>query len=261
MMASTAKKKRPATRIGTPTSDTHRLLMRGRDTLSEIVGKMSFAAAFYFIVTGKIPDDAKRKVMDAALVVLMDHGITPTAMVARLIADSLPDQPQIGVGAGIMMVGDKFAGTMAGAGAFLTEGIGQPDQRRWAAGFVEKAHAAKRRLPGFGHPYYTPTDPRSDRLFEIALGAGVEGRHIALIKIVGEELDRVSGKHMTLNATGALGAILCEIGFPVAAMRGLAAVSRAAGLVAHVAEERIEPITPSLMDFAGTIDYADPGQE
>ena len=260
-MASTAKKKRPATRIGTPTSDTHRLRMRGKDTLSEIVGRMSFAEAFYFIITGKTPDDTQRKVMDAALVVLMDHGITPTAMVARLIADSLPDQPQIGVGAGIMMVGDKFAGTMAGAGAYLTEGIKHADPRAWAARFVEQAHAAKRRLPGFGHPYYAPTDPRSDRLFEIALAAGVEGRHIALIKIVGEELDRGSGKHMTLNATGALGAILCEIGFPVAAMRGLAAVSRAAGLVAHVAEETIAPVSPSLMEFAGTIEYADPGQE
>ena len=120
--------------------------------------------------------------------------------------------------------------------------------------------AGKRRLPGFGHPYYAPTDPRSDRLFEIAHAAGVKGRHIALIKIVGEELDRVSGKHMTLNATGAMGAVLCEIGFPVGAMRGLEAVSRAAGLVAHVAEEASAPISPSLMDFAGTIEYADPEQ-
>jgi citrate synthase len=259
-MSSSASKKKPVTRIGTPTSDTHRLFMRGKDTLSEVVGRMSFAEAFYFIVTGKTPDDTQHKVMDAALVMLMDHGITPTAMVARLIADSLPDQPQIGVGAGIMMVGDKFAGTMAGAGAYLTEGVKHADSRQWAARFVEQAHAAKRRLPGFGHPYYTPTDPRSERLFAIAKAAGVEGRHIALIKTVGEELNRVSGKPITLNATGALGAILCEISFPVAAMRGLATVSRAAGLVAHVAEENIAPIAPSLMEFAGTIDYEDPAQ-
>lgn len=257
-MSTAAKKNRPVTRIGTPTSDVHRLRMRGKDTLSEVVGRMSFSEAFYFIVTGKTADDTQRKVMDAALVVLMDHGITATAMVARLIADSLPDQPQIGVGAGIMIVGDKFVGTMAGAGTYLTEGIKDAEPRQWAARFVEQAHAAKRRLPGFGHPHYSPTDPRSDRLFEIARAAGVVGRHIALIKIVGEELDRVSGKHMTLNVTGALGAILCEIGFPVAAMRGLAVVSRAAGLVAHVAEEKIAPISPSLMEHAGTIDYADP---
>src|SRR3989304_8084978 len=113
-MASGAKKK-PVTRIGTPTSDTHRLRMRGKDTLTEVLGRMSFAEAFYFIITGKTPDDTQRKVMDAALVVLMDHGITPPAMVARLIADSLPDQPQIGVGAGIMMGRGKIAGPLSGA--------------------------------------------------------------------------------------------------------------------------------------------------
>ena len=73
-----------------------------------------------------------------------------------------------------------------------------------------------------------------------------------------EELDKASGRHFTINATAALGALLCEIDFPVAAMRGAATVSRAAGLVAHVMEEAEEPITPALMDFAGKVDYADP---
>ena len=49
-------------------------------------------------------------------------------------------------------------------GAYLTEGIKHADPRQWATRFVEQAHAAKRRLAGFGHPYYAPTDPRSDRL-------------------------------------------------------------------------------------------------
>ena len=45
--------KRPVTRIGSPTSDVSRLSMRGRDVLTEILGKMSFSEAFYFIVLGK----------------------------------------------------------------------------------------------------------------------------------------------------------------------------------------------------------------
>jgi hypothetical protein len=35
-------------------------------------------------------------------------------MVTRLIADSLPSEPQIAMAAGAMMVGDKFVGTMTG---------------------------------------------------------------------------------------------------------------------------------------------------
>jgi citrate synthase len=249
----------PTTRIGTPTSDTERLRIRGRNVLEEIVGEMSFAEAYYFIVTGRMPTDAQRKIFDAALIILMDHGLTPTALVARLVGDSLPDNPQAGVAAGILMVGDKFVGSIAGAGAILEEGMAQDgDKRAWAAELVTRAKAEKRYLPGFGHPYYHPTDPRSNRLFQIAEKAGVEGHYIDLLKLLGEELDKLSGRHFTINATAALGALLCEIDFPVAAMRGVAVVGRAAGLVAHVMEEGKEPITPALMDFAGKIAYADP---
>jgi citrate synthase len=249
----------PTTRIGTPTSDTERLRIRGADVLSELVGEMTFSEAFYFIVTGRKPNPMQLKVLDASLVILMDHGLTPTALVARLVGDSLATNPQAGIAAGILMVGDKFVGSIAGAGAFLQEGMAREgDKHEWAADTVARAKAERRFLPGFGHPYYHPTDPRSERLFEIAKNAGVDGTYIDLLHLVGEELDKLTGRHFTINATAAIGALLCEIDFPVAAMRGAATLSRAAGLVAHVMEEQTEPITPALMDFAGKIDYADP---
>ncbi len=241
----------PVTRIGSPIGDTKSLKMRGRDTLTAVLGKMSFAEAFYLIATGREAGETERKVLDAALIVLMDHGITPTAMVARLVADSLPDQPQVGVAAGLMMVGDKFAGTISRAGENLLEGIDKPDQRTWAQDIV----ARQRRLAGFGHPYYRPTDPRADRLFEIARAAEVKGGFIDLLHVVHEEIVKASGKPITLNVTGALGAVLCEIGFPVGAMRGVAVVGRAAGLVAHIEEERQSPITPMMMEAGNLVPY------
>ncbi len=116
----------PTTRIGTPTSDTERLRIRGRNVLEEIVGEMSFAEAFYFIVTGRQPNAMQLKVFDASLVILMDHGLTPTALVARL-------------------VGDKFVGSIAGAGAILEDGMAFDGVKRdWAASTVAKAKAEKR---------------------------------------------------------------------------------------------------------------------
>lgn len=233
--------------------------MRGRDVLSDILGKMTFAEAFYFIVVGKEIERSKLPVLDACMIVLMDHGITPTAMVARLIADSLPTQPQVAIAAGTMMIGEKFVGTMTGMGSLLLEGVASGKEPHvWAREIAESAVKTRRRLPGFGHPYYNPTDPRTIRLMEIARAHGAEGPYIALVNILSEELDRASGKHLTLNVTGALGALLCELGFPAPAMRGLAVVSRAAGLVAHTAEETSDPISPALMDFAGRIEYRDP---
>jgi citrate synthase len=230
--------KQPVTTIGSPTSDVSRLVMRGRNVLTDILGKMTFSEAFYFIVVGKEIPRNQLPVMDACMIVLMDHGITPTAMVARLIADALPGQPQVAIAAGTMLVGEKFVGTMTGMGSLLMEGVASGKEPRiWARETAESSFKAKRRIPGFGHPYYNPTDPRTDRLMEIAGSCGVAGPHIALVHILSEELDRASGKHLTLNVTGALGAILCELGFPAAAMRGLAVVSRAAGLLAHTMEE------------------------
>jgi citrate synthase len=254
-----AAMKSPVTSIGSPTSDVSRLVMRGRDVLTDVLGKMTFSEAFFFIVTGKPIERSKLPVMDACMIVLMDHGITPTAMVARLIADSLPGQPQVAIAAGTMMVGEKFIGTMTGMGLLLLEGVASgKEPRTWARETAENAAKVKRRLPGFGHPYYHPTDPRTVRLMEIARAHGVDGPHMALVHLLSEELDRVSGKHLTLNVTGALGALLCELGFPALAMRGLAVVSRAAGLVAHTVEEARQPISPALMDFAGGIEYRDP---
>jgi citrate synthase len=249
----------PMTRIGSPTSDVSRLVMRGRNVLTEILGRMTFSEAFYFIVVGKEIERSKLPVMDACMIVLMDHGITPTAMVARLIADSLPGQPQVAIAAGTMMVGEKFVGTMTGAGLMLMEGVASGrEPRTWARETAENAFRSKNRLPGFGHPYYHPTDPRTERLMEIARAHGLNGPHMTLVHLLSEEIDRVAGKHLTLNVTGALGALLCELGFPATAMRGLAVVSRAAGLVAHVVEETKQPISPALMDFAGGIEYRDP---
>ena len=251
--------KSPVTRIGSPTSDVSRLVMRGRDVLTDLLGKMTFSEAFYFIVTGKDIEPRKLPVMDACMIVLMDHGITPTAIVARLIADSLPGQSQVGIAAGAMMIGEKFVGTMTGMGSLLLEGVGSgKEPRLWARETAENAAKAKKRLPGFGHPYYNPSDPRTLRLMEIARTHGVDGPYVALVHILSEELDRASGRHLTLNVTGGLGALLCELDFPAAAMRGMAVVSRAAGLVAHTMEETAEPTSPAFMDFAGKIEYRDP---
>lgn len=230
--------KKLKTRIGTPTHETDRLIFRGKDTLNELVGRITFTEGVFLGVTGKLPTPQQTRILDACLVILMDHGITPSALVARLVADTVPTDLQVPIAAGLLTVGNKFMGTIAGAGALLQKGMesGKPAQD-WARETVAVALKEKRRLPGFGHPDYFPDDPRTVRLFEVAKAAGVTGTYIALIKLVEAEIERQGGKRVPLNATGAIGALLCEIDFPVAAMRGVAVISRSAGLLAHALEE------------------------
>ncbi len=246
----------PITRIGTPTSDTKRFRMRGRDVLTEILGEKSFAEAFYFIVTGRDLPENHIRVFDACMVILMDHGITPTALVARVVHDSTPDDVQIPMIAGTMMVGNKFAGTMAGAGALFREAVeNQGEKRKWAREVVAQFREQKKFIPGYGHPYYFPTDPRADRLFQIAIEGGCAGEYIECATILADEIEASRGKPLTLNVTGALGAVLNEVAFPVEVMRAVAAVGRAAGLVGHIYEEMQNPISPAVWEFINSIEY------
>lgn len=250
----------PTTHIGSSHTDTSRLMMRGKDTLAEVVGKVSFSEAFYLIVTGRLPTAGEAVCFDACLTVLMDHGITPSALVARLTADAVPDDIQVSMAAGLMLVGNRHVGTMAGAGKLLAEGLASDeDLRAWAAATVAEFREAKRRIPGFGHAHYRPEDPRASRLFQVAAEAGCAAEHISLIHVLGEEIDRAAGRHLTLNITGAMGAVLGGIGFPLVAMRGVAVVGRAAGLVAHITEEADNHVSGVLGRFVDEeIPYADP---
>ena len=54
---------------------------------------------------------------------------------------------------------------------------------------------------------------------------------------------------MTINATGGTAAVLSEIGIPPEIMRGFAVIARAAGLVAHIAEERDVPTARAIWDL------------
>lgn len=250
---------KPFTRIGTPTSNTKQFKMRGKDVLSEILGEKSFAETFYFIVTGRELASEKVRVFDSCLVILMDHGITPTALVARMVHDSMPEDIQLPMIAGTMMVGNKFAGTMAGAGELFKEAIERGgDKREWAAEVVQRFKEQKKFIPGYGHPYYYPTDPRADRMFQIAMEGGCSGEYIECAKILAEEIEKARGKPLTLNVTGALGAVLNEVAFPVECMRAAAAVGRAAGLIGHIYEEMQNPIVPSVVEFINNIEYRDP---
>jgi citrate synthase len=256
------KTPRPTTQIGSTHSKTDELTIRGRDTLTEIVGEKTFTETFFFIVTGKMPDAGQVACFDACLTILMDHGLTPSALVARLTEDSVPEDMQVAISAGLLLVANRHVGTMSGAGHILADGAAcAGDPRDWAAGVVADHRARKKRLPGFGHPHYAPVDPRAQRLFDVAKAAGCAGRHIALMKLLEEEIEKSMGRHLTLNVTGAMAAVLSEIGFPVEAMRGVAVVGRAAGLVAHIVEEKQTGLARHLIKYADEAVTVTPPEE
>jgi citrate synthase len=229
--------KLPKTRIAT--SNATSITVRGRDLVNELIGHHSYTEVLYFLTVGRMPKAGETKVLDACLVTLMEHGLTPSAIVARLVADNVPEEPQAAMAAGLLTVGSVFVGTMEGCARILQAGIARGGDLDATCREVVAAHRNERRaLPGFGHPIHKPDDPRPPRLFAIAEEVGHAGRYVDLLKRLGAELDRQAGRHLTINATGAIAALLLEIGLPAESLRGIAVVSRAGGLIGHLLEER-----------------------
>ncbi|BBK44104.1 citryl-CoA lyase [Allostella vacuolata] len=213
-----------------------------RDLVQEILGQRTFVDVMFEQVMGRPCSAVDRQVVDAVLIVLMEHGLTPSAIATRLVYMSAPENLQGAVASGLMAVGSQFVGTMENCARLLAEIMEAEEGLDAAADRVARRLKAERQaVPGFGHHLHKPDDPRALKLIEIGHALDLPGRHIAALEALAGAVDRAAGRHITLNATGAVAALLGEIGVPWQLMRGFAVVSRAAGLVAHVAEEQREP--------------------
>jgi len=109
--------------------------------------------------------------------------------------------------------------------------------------------AQRKRIPGYGHRIHTD-DPRTRRLFGLAEELGVAGDYVQMARALQTAIREALNRDLPLNVDGAIATVLCEMGFPPELGNGLFAISRAAGLVAHVYEEqtrqrpmrRIDPV-------------------
>lgn len=227
------------------------VFVRGKDLCEDLIGQYSFTEMAYFQILGRKPTAPQARLVEACLVTLMEHGLTPSAITTRLTYTAAPEAMQAAVAAGLMGVGSLFAGTMDGCGKLLeqivqsTEGI-----PKTALAIAEQHRQSKTALPGFGHPNHKPDDPRSKKLLALAREQGVAGQHIAALEALSEAVDKTYGKHITINATGAIAAVLADCGVPPEILRGFALIARCAGLIGHIHEEQHRPAMRALWNGA-----------
>lgn len=226
------------------------ILVRGRSLPGELLGKLTFTEMMLFQMLGRVPDAGRTAVVDACLVALMEHGLTPSTLAARLVYGSAPEALQSAVAAGLLAVGSVFVGTTEGCARLLARVVAAPDAAAEAARIVDEHRAARAPLPGFGHPQHVPDDPRTPRLLAIAREQGLAGRHLAALELLSAALDGALGRHVTINATGAVAAALADCDVPVEIMRGFALVARCAGLVGHLHEEQQRPAMRAIWEAA-----------
>jgi citrate synthase len=210
-------------------STRERIVVRGKDLPGEILGTLNLGDMAFLELTGRVPNPRESRLFNAMAVTLVEHGVTPSALAARMTYLGAPEAMQAAVAAGLCGLGSVFVGSMEGAAKMLSTGK-----------TAQEIIAETKRIPGLGHHLHKPVDPRAARLFELARETGFYGNYCHRM----EEIAKL--KNLTLNATGAIGALACELGLDWRAVRGIGVMARAVGLVGHLLEESREPMAEAI---------------
>jgi len=216
-------------------STVDRIFVRGKDLPGEILGHLNLGDMAFLELTGRVPTPGESKLFNAMVVTLVEHGVTPSALVARLTYLGAPEALQAAVAGGLLGLGSVFVGSMEGVARIVSDAIATGKDARTVL-------AENKRMPGLGHPIHKPVDPRSARLFQIARETGHYGKYCRLMEEIAQT------RSITLNATGAIGALACELGLDWRIVKGLGVMARAVGLVGHILEETREPMAQEIWE-------------
>jgi len=216
-------------------STVDRIVVRGKDLPGEILGHLNLGDMAFLELTGRVPSTGESRLFNAMVVTLVEHGVTPSALVARLTYLGAPEALQAAVAGGLLGLGSVFVGSMEGVARILSDAIATGKDARTVL-------AENKRMPGLGHPIHKPVDPRSARLFQIARETGHYGKYCRLMEEIAQT------RSITLNATGAIGALACELGLDWRIVKGLGVMARAVGLVGHILEETREPMAQEIWE-------------
>lgn len=228
------------------TSNEETIVVRGHDLTGELIGTINFTDHFWLLVTGQMPTAAQRRVLDATLVAIAEHGLVPSVQASRMTLAAAPEALQGAVAAGILGCGSVVLGSSEAAGRFYAEiaalASGSTGIEAAASKVIGDYRAAKRAIPGYGHPLHKGYDPRARRLFQVATEAGTAGRHAEIAHAVERLIPGLVGRTLALNVSGAIPAVLLDAGFPLLALKGVPMLARTASLIAHLVEEQERPI-------------------
>jgi citrate synthase len=221
-------------------ADGQRVIVRGHD-LVELMQHGTYADVVAILLGGHKPDEGERRLIDAMLIAIADHGAgSPSAATARMAATGNRQAPEAAVAAGILAIGDAHAGAGTACMAIIAAALERAARESRSLADVARAAALDartegRRLPGLGHRLYRE-DPRTTALFAMAERYGKAGSGIAFMRAL-EAAVAETIKPLPINVDGAIAAVLHDLGYPAAAAKLIFIVGRTAGLAAHVMEE------------------------
>ncbi len=221
--------------------------------------ELTHAADFLRMLHGKKAPAAHSKYLDTALILHADHTFNASTFTARVIASTRATIYSAVSGAVGSLSGELHGGANVQVMRSLQE-IGEIER---AEAWVKDQLANGRRVMGMGHAVYKTTDPRAKILRKMAddITAGTpERKWFELTERMREstekEFRRLKNRDLYPNVDLYSGTLYRALGIPADLYTTVFAISRCAGWVAHVIEEKHPepPVKPIL--YRPTVSYA-----
>ncbi len=216
-----------------------RISLRGRP-IEEMIGTMGFAQMIWLMVMGSPLDGARAKLFEAALVSAVDHGPQAPSIAAARMAVTCGVGLNNAMATGVNMLGDVHGG--AGEQAVeLYHRVAQNGPEALTESLTAWRAEHGPYLPGFGHRFHKPTDPRAPRLMALVEEAAAEGAVSGVYAQIAQEIEADTsakkGRPVPMNIDGATAVIYAELGCPAPLARGFFCLSRSVGILAHAWEQ------------------------
>ena len=215
-----------------------RIEFRGHP-IQDLIGNVTFPQLIWLMVRGNLPSEGQAKLFEAALVSAVDHGPQAPSIAAARMAVTCGLDLNNAMASAVNMLGDVHGG--AGQQAVeLYHHIAAYDGPLSEALTAWQADRGKI-IPGFGHRFHKPTDPRAPRLMalvrEAAADGIVDGGFAGMAEAIEAHISAEKGRPLPMNIDGATAVIYAELGFAPPLARGLFCLSRSVGILAHAWEQ------------------------
>lgn len=215
-----------------------KISLRGHP-IQDLIGNVSFPQMIWLMLRGDVPSDGQARLFEAALVSAVDHGPQAPSIAAARMAVTCGLPLNNAMASAVNMLGDVHGG--AGEQAVeLYHHIAAFDGKLPDA-LDAWSETRGKIIPGFGHRFHKPVDPRAPRLMALvreAAEAGIcDGRFAEIGEAIEAEISARKGTPLPMNIDGATAVIYAELGFAPPLARGLFCLSRSVGILAHAWEQ------------------------
>lgn len=231
--ANMRKALRMLAKVGTIVANSYRIVYEKKEPVAPDAS-LNHAANFLYMLKGEKPDEMTAKVMNATLILYLEHTFNASTFTSRVIVSTNSDLYSGTVGAIGALKGNLHGGANEHAMKMLME-IGSVEN---AKPYITDALATKKKIMGFGHREYRKSDSRAPIVKEL-------GRQLAEMRgdtkwydmacVVEKEM--WDAKELFPNVDFPAAWVYYMLGIPIPLYTPIFAVSRTAGWSAHMIEQ------------------------